>query len=175
MIEEDPVRLAVDHRADEAQFFDASREFVDGCRRVAHRQRSERLKAVGVCRDGRGQALVQLAAPRRRRLRIEVLYEVAERGEHLHIDARVVHHLQPAFAQVIQGRGTAPGAESEVDARGLDDVARQHVLLDGDDLHDALPARGTESTAASAGANPRTAASHAADQSVEPSPTCAMC
>ena len=96
----------------------------------------------GLLGDRRRQAVVELTAPHDRLRRLQILHEVAERGEHLHVDARGIHHAQATLAEVVElGRALA-GAQPQVDARCFDDVAGKHVLFDGDDLHPTSLNRG---------------------------------
>jgi hypothetical protein len=119
----------VNHGAEKAKISDTALEFVHCAVRIRHGQGAERQKPVRVRGDCLCHPVVDLSAHRDGCRGREVLHIVAECGEHLHIDAGVVHDLDAPLTHLVELGGPLARAQADVDARGLDDVPWQDVLL----------------------------------------------
>ena len=132
VVDEKPARKPVNHRAFHPELRHAALELVRGGFRIGRRQRRERLKARRVAAHSVVQAIVRATREAHRELRLHEMRPRRRVRKHLHVDAGVVHLLQPLRAEVLQPLsqlrprfvGTIVG----------DDLAVEVVLFDGDDL-----------------------------------------
>ena len=130
IVDELPMREPVDHRALEAELFDAARKLVRGRGRIGGRQRREariarRAGVLTIC----GEPVVDAARELDRAVG-DLLQRGRRMRQHLDVDAGRVHVLQPRFAGIRQRlehmrrrKGIAPGEQSR-SARGRNSVPR---------------------------------------------------
>jgi hypothetical protein len=145
VVEEATGRVAVDHRAEEAELADRALELVRRGRGIGGRQRGKAREAVGVLAHRRREDVVGVACQRHRGCGVEVLHARRGVADDLQIDPRGVHRRDPPLAEVgevgAEGRvGAGVGIAQRADR--LRDRGRPEVLLQGDDAHGAYLARG---------------------------------
>ena len=100
---------------------------------IVRGQRREGSEALGIGGAGRREPVVDAANERRRALRRQLLRRGRAVRDHLHVDADLVHLLQPQRAEIEQPvhlRSRPAGLQTHI---GLGQLGVPIVLLDGDD------------------------------------------